>query len=147
MQEKLEFFSFLNTINNYFNLTKTKTIPEEFSYANHYGSKCVFDSQEDLEKQLERLGYHREDIQDLWFGEFEYVDEDEVEIDEAEEDEEAEGEVEYVTPDWEWIESLENKKDHKIELDEYADKEFGVKLNRQNKIDNMIKDFKSQLEA
>ena len=79
MQEKLEFFSFLNTINNYFNLTKTKNIPEEFSYANHYGSKIVFDNQEDLEKQLQRLGYHQEDVKDLWFGEFEYVDEDEIE--------------------------------------------------------------------
>ena len=140
MQEKLEFFSFLNSIKNNFNLLKTANIPEELSYADHYGSKYIFNSQEDLEKQLKIVGYRQEDIEDLWFGEFEYVEEDEIE-------EEEDGEIEYVTPDWEWIESLENKKDHKIELDEYAEKEFGIKLNRQNKIDNMIKDFKEQLEA
>tara|TARA_Y100001956_G_C4125696_1_gene189942 strand:- start:860 stop:1294 length:435 start_codon:yes stop_codon:yes gene_type:complete len=144
MQEKLEFFSFLNSIKNNFNLLKTANIPEEFSYADHYGSKYIFNSQEALEKQLKVVGYRQEDIEDLWFGEFEYVDEDEIKDGE---DGDEDGEVEYVTPDWEWIESLENKKDHKIELDEYADKEFGIKLNRQNKIDNMIKDFKAQLEA
>lgn len=47
--------------------------------------------------------------------------------------------------DWEWVNSLENKKYDKIKLDEYADEKFGIKLNRVMKIDNMIADLKEQL--
>lgn len=47
--------------------------------------------------------------------------------------------------DWDMIEALENKKYDKIKLDEYAEKEFGIKLNQRNTLSNMIKDFKDQL--
>lgn len=47
--------------------------------------------------------------------------------------------------DWEMINSLENKKYDKIKLDKYAEENFGIKLNQRNTLENMIKDFKSQL--
>ncbi len=49
--------------------------------------------------------------------------------------------------DWEWVQSLKNKKYDKEDLDKYAESKFGIKLNRRNTIENMIEDFKFQLEA
>lgn len=49
-------------------------------------------------------------------------------------------------PDWEWIATLKNNKDDKLALDKYAEAEFGISLNRQMKLDNMIKAFKEELE-
>lgn len=46
--------------------------------------------------------------------------------------------------DWEWVESLENNKEDKLKLDEYAET-FGVKLSRVKKLENMIIDFKEAL--
>lgn len=48
-------------------------------------------------------------------------------------------------PDWKWIESLENNKEDKLLLDDYADKEFSIKLSRTKKLSNMIIDFKAAL--
>lgn len=50
-------------------------------------------------------------------------------------------------PDWEWVSTLENKKYDKVKLDEYAEKEFGVKLARNKSLENMIKDFKEAVEG
>ena len=46
--------------------------------------------------------------------------------------------------DWEWVESLENNKEDKLKLDEYAET-FGVKLSRVKKLENMIIDFKEAI--
>lgn len=54
---------------------------------------------------------------------------------------------EKVEPDWKWIESLQNKKYDKEAFDEYAEKEFKIKLNKRNTLENMIADFKSQLKG
>ncbi|AUR91458.1 hypothetical protein NVP1161O_016 [Vibrio phage 1.161.O._10N.261.48.C5] len=48
-------------------------------------------------------------------------------------------------PDWAWIESLENTKEDRIELDRYAEEEFSVKLSRTMKLANMVKKFKEEL--
>ncbi|CAM0038941.1 hypothetical protein VPHK460_0018 [Vibrio phage K460] len=48
-------------------------------------------------------------------------------------------------PDWAWIESLENTKDDRLELDQYAEDEFSVKLSRRKTLENMIIDFKEEL--
>ena len=53
--------------------------------------------------------------------------------------------ITLITPDWEWIDSLENDKEDKLKLDNYAEK-FSVKLNRNKKLSNMINDFKTALE-
>ena len=53
-------------------------------------------------------------------------------------------EAEELTPDWEWIESLENTPEDKLKLDKYGET-FGVKLNRRRTLSNMIKDFKEAL--
>lgn len=52
-----------------------------------------------------------------------------------------------VTPDWEWIESLDNNKEDKLALDHYAESKFSIKLSRTMKISNMIKAFKEELES
>ena len=52
-----------------------------------------------------------------------------------------------VTPDWEWIESLDNNKEDKLALDQYAESKFSIKLSRTMKISNMIKAFKEELES
>lgn len=46
--------------------------------------------------------------------------------------------------DWEWVESLENNKEDKLALDEYA-QEFNVELSRRKTLENMIIDFKEAL--
>ena len=51
-----------------------------------------------------------------------------------------------VDVDWEWVDGLKNTKYDKIELDNYAETKFEIKLNRKNTMANMILDFKSQLE-
>jgi len=48
--------------------------------------------------------------------------------------------------DWEWVESLENKKYDKEKLDKYAEDKFNISLNRRNTLENMIIDFKGQLD-
>jgi hypothetical protein len=50
-------------------------------------------------------------------------------------------------PDWDWIATLTNSSPSKKSLDEYAEKEFDVSLNRRNTLDNMIADFKDQLTS
>lgn len=55
--------------------------------------------------------------------------------------------IEEVLVDWDWINSLENKKYHKEELDKYAEEKFKIKLNKRNTLENMIADFKSQLKG
>ncbi|UUW39738.1 hypothetical protein VP14_051 [Vibrio phage VPMCC14] len=49
--------------------------------------------------------------------------------------------------DWEWINSLENKKYDKEKLDVYAEEKHNIKLNKRNTLENMITDFKEQLES
>ncbi|AUR86332.1 hypothetical protein NVP1084O_125 [Vibrio phage 1.084.O._10N.261.49.F5] len=66
--------------------------------------------------------------------------------------EDLEAEEEEVTnedskqPDWDWIGTLKNKKYDKVELDNYAMKEFNIKLNQRNTLENMIADFKGQIK-
>lgn len=55
--------------------------------------------------------------------------------------------VETKQPDWDWIETLQNKKFDKIKLDEYIEEEFGIKLKRNMTLSNMIKDLKEQLNV
>ena len=64
-----------------------------------------------------------------------------LEDEEVEDSEEASSEV-----DWEWINSLENKKYDKEKLDKYAEEKFSISLNRRNTLENMIVDFKEQLK-
>ena len=49
------------------------------------------------------------------------------------------------TVDWDWVESLEDNKEDKLLLDKYAEDNTGVKLKRNMKIKNMIRDFKKAL--
>ena len=51
------------------------------------------------------------------------------------------------TPDWAWIKSLADTPEDKKILDDYAEKEFSIKLKRNMKISNMIKSFKKQLKS
>lgn len=53
---------------------------------------------------------------------------------------------ESVDVDWGWVEGLKNTKYDKIELDNYAETKFDIKLKRTNTMPNMILDFKAQLE-
>lgn len=46
--------------------------------------------------------------------------------------------------DWGWIETLENTKEDKLALDEYA-KDFNIELSRRKTLENMIIDFKEAL--
>jgi hypothetical protein len=65
----------------------------------------------------------------------------------TEDTEEEEEEKENKDVDWDMINKLENKKYDKVKLDEYAEKEFGIKLNQRNTLANMIKDLEDQLAA
>ena len=47
--------------------------------------------------------------------------------------------------DWEWVGTLEDTKEDKLLLDQYAEK-FNVKLKRNMKLQNMVKVFKKQLK-
>lgn len=51
----------------------------------------------------------------------------------------------HSTIDWDWINSLQNKKYDKEALDEWCEKELSIKLNKRNTIENMIVDLKTQL--
>ncbi|CAH9011893.1 conserved hypothetical protein [Vibrio phage 501E54-1] len=65
-----------------------------------------------------------------------------------EEKAEAEVVVESSTEvDWEWIESLQDNKDSKLALDQYAEEKFDIKLKRNMKLPNMIAAFKEALEV
>ncbi|UZV41201.1 hypothetical protein vBVpaMR16F_135 [Vibrio phage vB_VpaM_R16F] len=66
---------------------------------------------------------------------------EEVLDEEVEASEESSSEV-----DWEWVNSLENKKYDKEKLDKYAEEKFSISLNRRNTLENMIVDFKDQLK-
>lgn len=48
-----------------------------------------------------------------------------------------------VTPDWDWVDSLEDSPETRLELDEYALK-FSVNLKRTMKVSNMAKKFKAE---
>ncbi|QAU04539.1 hypothetical protein Va1_252 [Vibrio phage Va1] len=48
-------------------------------------------------------------------------------------------------PNWEWINSLKSTRDDKNAFDDYAKEKFDVTLNANNKLSDMIEDFKSQL--
>jgi hypothetical protein len=50
-------------------------------------------------------------------------------------------------PDWDWIATLENKKWDKEKLDTYAEEQFYIKLKKTMKLENMVADFKDQLES
>lgn len=52
---------------------------------------------------------------------------------------------EQPTIDWDWINSLQNKKYDKEALDKWCEKELSIKLNKRNTIENMIIDLKTQL--
>ena len=49
------------------------------------------------------------------------------------------------TPDWGWVDSLEDSPENRLALDEYAEK-FSVKLRRSMKVSNMAKKFKKALK-
>lgn len=46
-------------------------------------------------------------------------------------------------PDWDWVDSLEDSPETRLELDEYASK-FSVNLKRTMKVSNMAKKFKAE---
>ncbi|WXB47907.1 hypothetical protein WCWAEYFT_CDS0205 [Vibrio phage VB_VaC_TDDLMA] len=48
-------------------------------------------------------------------------------------------------PDWEWINSLKSTRDDKNSFDDYAKEKFDITLNANNKLSDMVEDFKSQL--
>lgn len=48
-------------------------------------------------------------------------------------------------PDWEWIENLPDNKEGKLNLDQYVEKEFGIKLKRNMTMKNMLLTFKEEL--
>lgn len=54
--------------------------------------------------------------------------------------------TEVVTPDWELIESFGNTKEDKLAFEQYADKNFGIKLKRSMTIDKMVDSFKESLK-
>lgn len=54
--------------------------------------------------------------------------------------------TEYPSVNWEMINSLQNKKYDKEKLDQYAEETFSIKLNRKFTIDNMIAQFKEEIE-
>jgi len=78
----------------------------------------------------------------------ESVEEHEVEL--AQDVDVVEVSTEVVTeekqPDWAWIDTLGTDADSKKELDVYAENEWGVKLSRTMKFENMVKKFKEELE-
>lgn len=47
---------------------------------------------------------------------------------------------------WDWVNGLDNTKEDKLALDQYAEDHFSIKLSRTMKIENMIKKFKEELE-
>ena len=49
------------------------------------------------------------------------------------------------TPDWDWVDSLEDSPETRLELDEYALK-FSVRLKRPMKVSNMAKKFKAEFK-
>jgi hypothetical protein len=97
------------------------------------------EDKETLQKQKEEKEVVEENKEDLIPQDLEVVEEETVvEVVESEE-------PKIKEPDWEWIESLENNSEDRLELDRYAEEEFGVKLNRTMKLGNMIKKFKEEL--
>lgn len=54
--------------------------------------------------------------------------------------------TEVVTPDWKLIESFGNTKEDKLAFEQYADKNFGIKLKRSMTIDKMVDSFKESLK-
>lgn len=64
----------------------------------------------------------------------------------AEEVEESTEVQESEVVDWEYVATLENTKEGKLELDKYAEK-FDVALKRNKTIENMIIDFKKALDV
>lgn len=50
------------------------------------------------------------------------------------------------TPDWKWIDSLENNKDDKTSFKNYAQEEFGIELKGNVKLENLVTKFKEELE-
>lgn len=54
--------------------------------------------------------------------------------------------TEVVTPDWKLIESFGNTKEDKLAFEQYADKNFGIKLKRSMTIDKMVASFKESLK-
>lgn len=50
--------------------------------------------------------------------------------------------VPLITPDYEWMSSLDNTSEDKLALDKYAESTFDIKLRRNKRVENMIEDFK-----
>ena len=160
----MKFFTKLNTIRNYFDLNKTSNMEGEFHCANNFGSKWEFEKPNDLQEfLLGNCGYLKEDVSGLWLREKHHPTK--VESPKVEQPVKVKPEVIQPAPivslepsstetpsnviedtvDWSWINSLQNTKKDKEELDMYAERDLGIKLNRRNSIDNMIKDLKEQL--
>lgn len=55
------------------------------------------------------------------------------------------GVVDKKEPDWEWVENLPDNKEGKLNLDQYVEKEFGIKLKRNMTMKNMLLTFKEEL--
>ncbi len=51
-----------------------------------------------------------------------------------------------VEVEWDWINSLVDNKDSKLQLDQYAENTFGIKLKRNMKLENMISIFKEKVK-
>jgi hypothetical protein len=124
----------------------------EYGCADVFGGTYLGNTSGDLLDNLKYLGVDVSEwsyIDGYWMkGDTESVVE-EVTIPEAEDlvVEEKSPEIESTEEvDWEWINTLENKKYDKVKLDEYAAEKFDIKLNQRNTIENMIIDFKTQLE-
>ncbi|CAH9011758.1 conserved hypothetical protein [Vibrio phage 424E50-1] len=75
------------------------------------------------------------------------VVEPEVIVEESVKESEVVSEESSTEVDWEWIESLQDNKDSKLALDQYAEEKFDIKLKRNMKLPNMIAAFKEALEA
>lgn len=157
----MKFFTKLNTTRNYFDLNKTSGMEGEFHCANNFGSKWKFEKPNDLQEfLLGNCGYLKEDISGLWLREKHrptsetVVPNKESVTTEVITPEETTPHIVETTPvvnegtldvDWAWINSLQNTKKDKEELDMYAERDLGIKLNRRNSIDNMVKDLKDKL--
>ena len=128
----------------------------EFGLSDKFGTKHRGDCAEDLIASLVKLGA---DVSELTYTppywSFDKVDdvieevespvETEIQVDQVVEDVSLEKED---TPlvDWEWIKTLKNNRQGKIDLDEYA-KIYNVKLNQRSTLKNMIANFKTGLEG
>lgn len=135
------------------NINLSANFMSSFGLADIFGSKYNLSSDKIFLKELQKLS--KEDLSSFTYNEpywvLSKVDSEVVEVttpetiealSEVHVDEEEEPITED-TPDWDWVDSLEDSPETRLELDEYALK-FSINLKRTMKVSNMAKKFKAE---